>query len=159
MTNINFLLTMSTDGQEIRLWESTKWSPKLRENALIFYQILSTHSLRKYIEISLENLYVDIGTYRVKPTRMTRISDTFLTAEPGQPLTALIYSQWSNVFLGSTLCSTIITIYLSAFWVSTIKNWAFVTLHNSWGEGGGHLPETENIRIQCNPVNVTTVGL
>ena len=28
--------------------------------ALIFYQILSTHSLRKYIEISLENLYVDI---------------------------------------------------------------------------------------------------
>ena len=33
----------------------------LRENALIFCQILSTHSLRKYIEISLENLYVDIG--------------------------------------------------------------------------------------------------
>ena len=27
---------------------------------LIFYQILSTHSLRKYIKISLENLYVDI---------------------------------------------------------------------------------------------------
>ena len=33
----------------------------LRENALLFYQILSTHSLRKCIEISLENLYVDIG--------------------------------------------------------------------------------------------------
>ena len=33
----------------------------LRENALIFYQILSTHSLRKYGEISLENLNVDIG--------------------------------------------------------------------------------------------------
>ena len=28
--------------------------------ALIFYQILSTHSLKKYIKISLENLYVDI---------------------------------------------------------------------------------------------------
>ena len=28
--------------------------------ALIFYQILSTHSLRKYIKISLENLYVDM---------------------------------------------------------------------------------------------------
>ena len=28
--------------------------------ASIFYQILSTHSLRKYIKISLENLYVDI---------------------------------------------------------------------------------------------------
>ena len=32
----------------------------------MFYQILSTYSLRKYVEISLENLYVDIGTYRVK---------------------------------------------------------------------------------------------
>ena len=29
--------------------------------ALIFYQILSTHSVRKYIKISLENLYVDMG--------------------------------------------------------------------------------------------------
>ena len=32
-----------------------------RENALIFSQILSTYSLKKCIEISLENLYVDIG--------------------------------------------------------------------------------------------------
>ena len=31
------------------------------ENALIFYQILSINSLRKCMEISLENLYVDIG--------------------------------------------------------------------------------------------------
>ena len=31
------------------------------KKALIFYQILSTHSLWKCIEISLENLYVDIG--------------------------------------------------------------------------------------------------
>ena len=31
------------------------------KNALIFYQILSTHSLRKCMEISLENLYVDTG--------------------------------------------------------------------------------------------------
>ena len=38
----------------------------LRENGLIFYQILSTHSLRKYKEISVENLYVDIGAQRVK---------------------------------------------------------------------------------------------
>ena len=34
---------------------------RLRENALIFYQILSTHSLRKCVEISLENLYMYIG--------------------------------------------------------------------------------------------------
>ena len=33
----------------------------LRENALIFYEILPTNSFRKCIEISLENLYVDIG--------------------------------------------------------------------------------------------------
>ena len=32
-----------------------------RKNALIVYQILLTHSVRKCIEISLENLYVDIG--------------------------------------------------------------------------------------------------
>jgi len=40
-----------------------KWSP--RENALIFYQILPTNSLRKCEEISWENLYVDIGALRV----------------------------------------------------------------------------------------------
>ena len=37
------------------------------KNALIFYQILSTHSLRKYMEISLENLYVD--TYLFSPNK------------------------------------------------------------------------------------------
>ena len=42
-----------------KLWELIKWSQ--REKSLIFYQILSTNSLRKCIEISLENLYVDIG--------------------------------------------------------------------------------------------------
>ena len=31
------------------------------ENVMIIYQILSTHSLQKCMEISLENLYVDIG--------------------------------------------------------------------------------------------------
>ena len=30
----------------------------------IFYQILSTNSLRKCMEISLENFYVDIGAER-----------------------------------------------------------------------------------------------
>ena len=39
------------------------WSPNdhLNGTALILKQILSTNSLRKCIEISLENLYVDIG--------------------------------------------------------------------------------------------------
>ena len=64
VTNINFLLTISIDCQEQSLWELIKWSQ--REKSLIFYQILSTNSLRKCIEISLENLYVDIGAKRVK---------------------------------------------------------------------------------------------
>ena len=37
------------------------------ENALIFYQILSTHSLRKCMETSLGNLYMDIEVERVSP--------------------------------------------------------------------------------------------
>ena len=36
------------------------------KKSLIFYQILSTNSLRKCMEISLENLYVDIGAKKVK---------------------------------------------------------------------------------------------
>ena len=32
------------------------------KNALIFYQILITNSLRKCMEITMENLPVDIGT-------------------------------------------------------------------------------------------------
>ena len=37
-----------------------------RQNALIVYQILSTNSLRECVDISLENLYIDIGDLRVK---------------------------------------------------------------------------------------------
>ena len=47
----NNIDTLSRD----KLWE-------LIRNALIYYQILSTNSLRKCIEISLENLYVDTDT-------------------------------------------------------------------------------------------------
>ena len=36
------------------------------EIALIFYKILSTHSLKRCMEVSLENFYVDIGASRVK---------------------------------------------------------------------------------------------
>ena len=38
-------------------------------NDLIFYQILSTNFLRKCIEISLKNFYVDIGNYRGREVR------------------------------------------------------------------------------------------
>ena len=41
------------------LWEVIKWS--LKRKCFVCYQILSTSSLRKCMEISLENLYVDIG--------------------------------------------------------------------------------------------------
>ena len=43
------------------LRELRKIYDHLRENAFIFYQILSTNSLRKCMENSLENLYVDVG--------------------------------------------------------------------------------------------------
>ena len=59
VTNINFLLTISIHCQEIRLWELI--NDHLRENALIFYQILSTHSLIKCLENSLENFCVYWG--------------------------------------------------------------------------------------------------
>ena len=38
----------------------------LKRNTVIFYQILSTYSLWKFIEISLENLLVDIRASMVK---------------------------------------------------------------------------------------------
>ena len=62
--NINFLQTISINSQEIRLWELI--NDHQRENNLIYYQILSTYTLRKSIETSLENLYVDTGASRVK---------------------------------------------------------------------------------------------
>ena len=36
------------------------------KNALIFYQILLTNYFRKCVEITMENLHVDTGTYRIK---------------------------------------------------------------------------------------------
>ena len=42
----------------MRLGYENKLHDHLRENTLIYYQILSTHSLRKYIEISWENLWI-----------------------------------------------------------------------------------------------------
>ena len=36
------------------------------ENSLIFCQILSTNSLKKFIDNKLENLFADIGAYKVK---------------------------------------------------------------------------------------------
>ena len=53
--SLNNIQTLSRD-LVMRIYEMNTYC-----FALIFYQILSTHSLRKYIEISLENLYVDMG--------------------------------------------------------------------------------------------------
>ena len=44
---------------------------------MIFYQILSTNSKRRCMEISLENLYVDTGAYRVNETPSTVLSHVF----------------------------------------------------------------------------------
>ena len=51
-------------------WTSPQWPPWGQKKVAItiddwiFYQILSTNSLRKCMEISLENFYVDIGAER-----------------------------------------------------------------------------------------------
>ena len=62
VTIINFLLMMPIHCHEIRLWELIKWSPKRK-----CFDLLSNslNTFRKCIEISLENLYVDIGAKRV----------------------------------------------------------------------------------------------
>ena len=67
-----------------------------RENALIVYQILSTHSLIKCIEISLENFYVyqlglkglrglcheDIASFKVNFVLKSLLSIFFQTQNP-----------------------------------------------------------------------------
>ena len=63
VTDINFLLMIPIHCQEIRFWELIKWSPKRKYFDLLSF--LWTHSLRKYIEISWENLSLDIGTEKV----------------------------------------------------------------------------------------------
>ena len=45
----------------------------LMGKALISKQILQTNSLRKCMEISLENLYLDIGAERVIPMHSTHL--------------------------------------------------------------------------------------
>ena len=54
VTNNNFLLAKATVMRFNKMITSG-------ENALIFYQILSTNSLKKCMEINLENLQLDIG--------------------------------------------------------------------------------------------------
>ena len=48
-----------------------------RRNVLIFYQILSTNSLTKCMEISLENLYVDIGMKELSLSFITSVCRQF----------------------------------------------------------------------------------
>ena len=61
-TNINSLQKISLHQQE----KGYKNHPNdhQRENALIFYQFLLTNSLRKYTEIGVENMSVDMGLSR-----------------------------------------------------------------------------------------------
>ena len=47
-----------------------------RRNVLIFYQIPLMYSLRKCIEISLENLYVDIGMKELSLSFITTVHST-----------------------------------------------------------------------------------
>ena len=58
MTNNNLLPTKLMHYQE-KVMRISKMIT-LKRNALIIYQILSTNSLTKFMEISLENLYLKI---------------------------------------------------------------------------------------------------
>ena len=60
MNNIKFLLTISTHHQEERLGELTI-NGEQRKSSLIFYQVLSTDSIRQCMDTSVENLNLDIG--------------------------------------------------------------------------------------------------
>ena len=57
--NITFLLTILLRNLDKRLWELTKVS--LEGNYLILKQTFLINSLRKCMEISVGNLYVDIA--------------------------------------------------------------------------------------------------
>ena len=57
--NITFLLTILLRNLDNRLWELTKVS--LEGNYLILKQTFLINSLRKCMEISVGNLYVDIA--------------------------------------------------------------------------------------------------
>ena len=71
--NVNFLsnniISNTYSRENIMRMNKTKHE---RRNVLIFYQILLRYSLRKCMEISLENLYVDIG--------MKELSLSFITS-------------------------------------------------------------------------------
>ena len=66
--------------------------------ALIFYQILSTHSLRKYIKISLENLYVDIMGLTGLITTITKIFTTNKEKYKNLPALSALYSTLLTFF-------------------------------------------------------------
>ena len=53
----------------------------MRINEMIFEQILSTYSLWKHMETSLENLHVDIGTKRVNTSSHPGNEDPTLASE------------------------------------------------------------------------------
>ena len=57
-------LMQSQGGGGGMLELTVKLSYEQRENDLVFYQILSSNSLRKCMEIGLKNLNVDIGGLR-----------------------------------------------------------------------------------------------
>ena len=59
MTNNNLLPTKLMHYQD-KVMRISKLMITLKRNALIIYQILSTNSLTKFMEISLENLYLKI---------------------------------------------------------------------------------------------------
>ena len=60
--NINYLVALSIHYQEETQGLE---NDHRRKHALIFYKILLTYSIKKGVEISLENLFMDTGAQRV----------------------------------------------------------------------------------------------
>ena len=70
MTNINFLLTISIQCQEIKFLEINK--NHLRENALIFYQILSTYPFKETYRDQFEEFVRGYWDLKVKRVELVR---------------------------------------------------------------------------------------
>ena len=96
----------------MRKADENEWNDHQRENALIMFWILSTSSLRKCMEISLENLHTDIGALRVNTISNWGFKETEVLRRWG--------NKTSNE-LSKRLCNIV-------FQFSQLRDWALVTI-------------------------------
>ena len=114
-----------------------EWNDHQRENALIMFWILSTSSLRKCMEISLENLHTDIGDLRVNTIRRWGFKETEAFLRWGSKTSnELSKCLWNGVFQFSQLRDWALVTILSLpikyktgfffiFQENSLKEWSF----------------------------------